>query len=392
MRIALVTPMLPSARDLTRGRYILETAAGLSRLAQVRVFHQTNRFPVPNRLASKHLVAAEKDDTLRGLDVEAFVYPSIPFATRLLNGFTGSRFLTPRVRAFAPDMILAYWVYPDGFAAVRSARYLQVPCVVGALGSDIHVRSGLVSLLTARTIREADALLTVSDAMREAAIRDFRADPTRVHTVINGFNTNVFYPRCRLAARRGLDLAESDRLIIYVGRFVEAKGLAELIEAFKMLSHRDARYRLALVGDGAMRAQLSGMIARAGLGTKVILTGGLPPAAVAEWIGAADVLTLPSWSEGYPNVVVEAIACGRPVVATDVGGTREIVNQTNGIMIPPRNADALCSALESAIQREWDHAAIAEAMKRTWDDVAAETLAICEAVLKCSSSGKPTFK
>ena len=392
MRIALVTPMLPSARDLTRGRYILETAAGLSRLAQVRVFHQTNRFPVPNRLASKRLAGAEKDDTLRGLDVEAFGYPSVPFATRLLNGFTSSCFLTPRVRAFAPDIILAYWVYPDGFAAVRSARCLQVPCIVGALGSDIHVRSGLVSLLTARAIREADALLTVSEAMRAAAIRDFRADPTRVHTVINGFNTSVFYPRCRLAARRALGLAESDRLIIYVGRFVEAKGLAELIEAFTTLLHRDARCRLALVGEGAMRAQLLGMVARAGIGPKVIFTGGLPPAAVAEWIGAADVLTLPSWSEGYPNVVVEAIACGRPVVATDVGGTREIVNQTNGIMIPPRNADALCSALESAIQRKWDHAAIAEAMKRSWDDVAAETLAVCEAVLQRSSSRKPTFK
>lgn len=108
----------------------------------------------------------------------------------------------------------------------------------------------------------------------------------------------------------------------------------------------------------------------------------MPPEKVAEWIGACDVLTLPSWSEGYPNVVVEGVACGRPVVATDVGGTREILNDSNGILIPPKNVAELEKALTAALARTWDYSGIAQAMCRTWDDVAHETLAVCEKVIK----------
>jgi glycosyltransferase involved in cell wall biosynthesis len=108
------------------------------------------------------------------------------------------------------------------------------------------------------------------------------------------------------------------------------------------------------------------------------MPGGIPPVEVARWISAADVLTLPSWSEGYPNVVVEALACGRPVVATDVGGTSEIVNASNGLLIPLRDPDALATALTRALDARWDHDAIAAATRRSWDDVARETLAVCE--------------
>src|SRR5690606_31720981 len=105
-------------------------------------------------------------------------------------------------------------VYPDGFAAVRTARKVGVPCVIGALGSDIHMTSGITHLLTRRAIHGADALLTVSEAMREAAIRDFAAAPSRVHTVVNGRNASIFHPRPRAGARRELDLSDSDRLVV----------------------------------------------------------------------------------------------------------------------------------------------------------------------------------
>jgi len=123
-------------------------------------------------------------------------------------------------------------------------------------------------------------------------------------------------------------------------------------------------------------------VASTGLTERVHLPGGQAPEQVAEWINAADVLTLPSWSEGYPNVVVEGVACGRPVVATDVGGTREILHADNGILVPPKNAEALATALRQALDQPWDRPAIAAAMSRTWDDVAVETLAVCEQVAR----------
>ncbi len=238
-------------------------------------------------------------------------------------------------------------------------------------------------MLTRHTIVNSDALLTVSEAMRQTAINDFGAKPDRVHTVVNGFNTSVFGPKNQGEARRRLGLGADEQVVVYVGRFVESKGMRELIAAAQQLAETNDRFRLALIGDGVMKSELLTMVASAGLTNKVYLPGGLAPDQVAEWIGASDVLTLPSWSEGYPNVVVEALACGRPAVATDVGGTREILTPDNGILIPPRDVPALLAGLTQALGTKWDHAGIAASMQRSWDDVATETLQVCTALVAC---------
>lgn len=382
-RIALVTPMLPVPHDQTRGRYIHETARSLSKLATVKVFFQQSRYPKLPFVAPRSFLDGQvgPDYRIDGIDVETFTYPVFPVISRAINGHVSSALLTPRVKAFKPDLVLAYWVYPDGYAALRTARKLGVPCVVGALGSDIHVRSGISDRMTRQTIEGVNALLTVSEAMRQTAIRDFGAKPEKVHTIVNGFNTSVFHPRDQAAMRHKLGIAADEQMIIYVGRFVEAKGMRELITAFQAMSQRNPQASLALIGDGVMKDELTALVQSAGLQNRVRIPGGQPPEQVAEWICASDVLTLPSWSEGYPNVVVEGLACGRPVVATDVGGTREILNEHNGILIPPKQADVLQTALESALARDWDREAIARAMQRTWDDVARETLQVCQQVI-----------
>ncbi len=376
--------MLPVPHDMTRGRYIHETARSLSHLADVKVFFQTLRYPrMPGFTPRSYLYGkVESGYRLDGIDVDAFDYPAIPVVSRSMNGRVASWVLSPRVRAFDPDVVLAYWVYPDGYAGLKVARRLDVPCVVGALGSDIHVRSGMNARLTRHTIAEADALLTVSEAMRRHAIEDFGARPHDTHTIVNGFNTSVFGLGDRAAARARFGIGETDRVVVYVGRFVEAKGLRELMSAFRSMAAQDPALKLVLIGDGVMKDALDELIGQSGAADRVVMVGGVPPATVAQWICASDVLTLPSWSEGYPNVVVEALACGRPVVATDVGGTRELVNDDTGLLIPPRDVEALSGALRQALDRHWDHAAIAASMRRSWDDVAAETLAVCQQVVE----------
>ncbi|HEY6985035.1 MAG TPA: glycosyltransferase [Rhodanobacteraceae bacterium] len=388
LKIAIVTPMLPIPHDQTRGRYIHETARSLARIADVRVFFaQLGYLPIPG-LKPRSFLTGTVGEAFRlpDIDVEAFTYTAIPVASRALNAFVESRGLIPRLRRFSPDVAIGYWIYPDGDATVRAARALGIPAVVGALGSDIHVRSGMTARQTRRAIAASDALIVVSDAMRRTAIRDFGAAPPKVHTITNGFNASIFRPQSKDAARRELGIDAQSKLVIYIGRLIESKGLRELIEAARKVAETDANFRLALVGDGVMREELVRLVSDSGLAERTLIPGGMAPAEVARWIAAADVLTLPSWSEGYPNVVVEALACGRPVVATDVGGTAEIVNETNGLLIPPHDPEALAKALARALETRWDSNAIAAQVRRSWDDVARETLRVCEDIVAAAAS------
>lgn len=382
-RIALVTPNLPVPHDPARGRYLHETARALSRLAEVRVFFPQIRHPrLPGLRPRSYLGGVVGQDfRLDGIALEPYTYPGIPGLSRATNGLVGARALLPRLRRFAPDLVLAYWVFPDGDAAVRAAGALGVPCVVGARGSDINARSGLGAWLTRRTLRRADAVLTVSRAMRGAVIEGFGVDPAKTTAIVNGIDTAVFHPRDRSDMRQRLGISPDASLLTYVGRLVESKGLCELLEAFAAVRARRPDAVLALVGDGVMRERLRGMVASAGLQDHVLMPGGMAHAGVAEWVCASDLLVLPSWSEGYPNVLVEALACGCPVVATDVGGVGEIVGPDSGILVPPRAPDALAQALAQALERDWDHAAISRAMSRGWDEVARETMAVCTSLL-----------
>lgn len=375
--------MLPVPHDHTRGRYIHETARGLSAISTTRVFFQQLRYPdVPFINPRSYLYGRLAPNyRLEGIDVEALEYPALPVVSRPFNSLTSARTLLPRLRAFAPDLILAYWVYPDGHAALLAARQLGIPCVVGALGSDILVRDRLNTWFTKRTIAGVDALLTVSEDMRRTAIEKFSAPPSKVHTIINGFNTEIFYPRAQQSMREKLGVPADARLISYVGRFIVAKGMHELIAAFTLMARDDPNIQLVLVGDGVMREELASIVREAGVLNRVFFPGGVHPERVAEWISASDVLCLPSWSEGYPNVVVEAIACGRPVVATDVGGTAEIVNESRGVLVRPRDIESLKNGLLFALATRWDPVVISKSIHRTWDDVATETLAVCDRVV-----------
>jgi glycosyltransferase involved in cell wall biosynthesis len=376
--------MLPVPHDLTRGRYIFETAHSLSKIADVRVFFMQQRYPKILRGSTRSALYGLVDENYRldGIQMETFSYPALPLITRSINGFIASQVLKPRLKKYQPDIVLAYWVYPDGYAALKAAESLRLPCVVGALGSDIHVRSGHNAVMTRKTIARVDALLTVSENMRQVAMRDFDAAAAKVHTIVNGFNTSVFKVRPRNEARAALGLSQGTKVLVYVGRLVEAKGLKELIQAFKALTTQFDNLKLVLVGDGVMKQELEAYVAETGITSQVHMTGGQTPEQVAQWIAASDLLTLPSWSEGYPNVVVEAVACGRPVVATDVGGTCEIVNEKNGVLVPPRNASALSEALAQVLTRPWDADAISATLHRSWDDVAVDTLDVCERLLR----------
>jgi glycosyltransferase involved in cell wall biosynthesis len=300
--------------------------------------------------------------------------------TRPFNGAVCARILLPHVRLSRPDVILNYWLYPDGYAAVRVGRELGVPVIVGAIGSDLRRRNDPFTIRFVRqTMLQADAVITVSQELRQQAVAQ-GVPAEKVTAILNGCDTSVFFPGDRATARGEVGCDPAGELIVYAGNLLVTKGLGELMQAFLELAKSRPQLHLAIVGQGPYGETLARRAAAAGTVDRVIMAGRCDAKGIAQWMRAADVFCLPSYSEGCPNVVVEALACGRPVVATRVGGIPELVNENCGTLVSPRDAVALHAALAAALTKQWEPKEIASTSTRSWEQVAAETLAVCHKV------------
>jgi teichuronic acid biosynthesis glycosyltransferase TuaC len=378
MRILVVTSQFPIAGEPTRGRPIHQTVRELAKLADVRVVSPVAVYPRWAQPRSYLYRAPEK--LALDCDVEYVSYPALPAVSRPFNGWLSGRAIDGEVERFKPDVVLAYWLYPDAFGAMCAARRHGIPLVAGARGSDIRVRDAISRVLTQRVVRTADRLLVVSEDLGRLAVSEYGADPKRVSAIANGCDANVFHLGDRGAARDALGVAADAKLIVYAGRLVVEKGLRELIAASRQIATERPNVELALIGNGPLANELTQM-AVAAAPLRVHLPGAIAPDAVARWMTAGDVFALPSYSEGYPNVLVEALACGRPIVATRVGGIPEIVDDSTGVLIAPRDEAELRRALVDVLDRDWDETLLSRRFSRDWAAVAAETRAVCESAV-----------
>lgn len=379
MRLLIVTSQFPIAGEPNRGRPVYQTVRELSRLAQVRVLSPVASYPRWAQPRSYLYRAPDTAQVAPGCETEYVRYPALPALSRPFNGRLCARAIEAPLRAFAPDLVLSYWLYPDAHGAMLAARAAGVPLVVGARGSDLRVRDAISRRLTRPVLQAAQRLLVVSEDLGRVAARDYDADPDRIRVVPNGCDAAIFHPGDRAGARQALGVAEDAELALYVGRLVAEKGLRELIDACSRMRKTQPRLQLVLVGEGPLRAELETLAATSGM--PVRFAGAQPPSEVARWMVASDLVTLPSYSEGHPNVLVEALACGRPVVATPVGGIPEVVDADSGVLVPARDAAALAGGLAQALQRNWDEATLALRFSRDWRQVAQETLRACEEAL-----------
>jgi glycosyltransferase involved in cell wall biosynthesis len=380
MRITVVTSYFPTSARPYGGNSAFQTLRLLKPHASIEVVCPQERYPDIPGLKPARYEPADLEWQPPEFQTTYVSYPVLPIVTRPFNGRVCARILLPHVRMSRPDLILNYWLYPDGYAAVRIGRELGIPAIVGAIGSDVRRRNDPITVrLVRETMLHANAVITVSEELRQQAIaQGVPAD--RVTAIRNGCDTAVFHPGDRAAARQQVGCDTESELIVYAGNLLESKGLGELLEAFLELAKLRPRLRLAMAGQGPYKETLARRAAGAGMEKRVILPGRCDAAGIAQWMRAADVFCLPSYSEGCPNVVVEALACGRPIVAMNVGGIPELVKEASGLLVPPRDAAALRGALDNALSKPWDSAEIARTSTRSWDSVADETWALCRKV------------
>jgi len=243
-------------------------------------------------------------------------------------------------RGWSFDIIDAHYFYPDGVAAVLVGRWLGKPVIVTARGSDLNLisRYRLPRQMIRWAARRAAMNVTVATTLRDRLIA-IGIDPRQVQVVPNGVDTDVFAPRDRETARAELGLPGP--LLISVGRLVKGKGHDLVIEALRDLPG----WHVAIIGDGE-QSGLRAVAQRFGVADRVRLVGAVEQSRLAAYYCAADALVLASEMEGMPNVLLEALACGTPVVASAVGDVRQIVTSpVAGRVLTERSATAIAHAV-----------------------------------------------
>ena len=387
LRIAVVTAHFPSSGQPTHGRPALETMRILSRTNAVKVFYPHAAYPAILKPKSRIYDGFDTAYRVPGVDTGYYNYPALPGISRPFNGGIAARVLLPHVRSFAPDVIFNYFLYPDGYAALKIGKALKLPVVAMGVGSDVHGIGDRFSAMRTRTVlREADILIGISDELRQRMVA-MGAPAEKTRAVLSGCDVSVFHPMDRLAARAKLGIAADAEAVVYIGRMDMKKGLRELVEAAAALHAARPRLQVYMIGEGADRPLVEGAIQAHNASGYVHAMAECSFDDVAVWMTAADLVTLPSYKEGCPNVVLEALACGRPVVATNVGGIPEIMNEECGLLVPPRDVQALANALANTLDRNWDAEDVAAHGGRSWEAVASELLPILEDLVAARRTG-----
>lgn len=276
-------------------------------------------------------------------------------------------------RAGRLDLIDAHFGYPDGYAAVLLGQRLGVPVTITLRGSEVrHARDPRLAPRLRAALLGAARVFAVSDSLRQLALQlGVPAEKTEV--VGNGVDAGRFRPRDRNAARAALGLPANAPVLISVGWLVERKGYHLVIDALPALCRRWPGLVYLIVGAGNAagdnRAALEAQARRLGVDAAVRFLGALPPDELPGPLSAADVFVLATRNEGWANVFLEAMACGLPVVTTDVGGNREVVCRPElGEVIPFGQPPALEAGIERALSHPWDRAAIRQyAEANSWD-------------------------
>lgn len=388
LKVTVVTPIFPIPAQPYRGHSEYQTILALSKYADVNVICPFPRYPKWFQPSFDHR-QPDLSYSPPGVATRYFEYPALPGLTRCINGLVCAKYLEAFFRESMPDVAYNCWLYPEGYATVAAARRLGIPAVVCSIGSDLNCIPDPASRwLTRLAMNRAEFVVTKGEYLRQQAIR-MGIDARKVRNVPNGCDPSIFHLADRSAARAHLAIDDKAELVLFVGRLDAKKGIAELLKAFASLVSRRPNLRLVYVGDGPGGEQLRGMARDLALEDRVLLMGACPSQKVAQWLASANVLALPSYNEGCPNVVIEALNCGRPVIATDVGGIPELVNEKSGILVAPRDWRALAGAIKTAMERIWDERFIADQFRRGWDDAAVEILTICESAVKQKSKQWP---
>ena len=355
-RLLIITNLYPTPWENLRGTFNFQQFNHLAEHLDIRII-----VPISWKDRLKHRNSPKKP--LAGHPLQGKVmYPLYWYTPGYFRGSYGwSMWASLQLQCrkwideFRPDYLLSSWAYPEGVAGTRLAESLGIPAFVKVHGSDINITAQhpAVKPQIRDWGRKVAGVASVSKDLKQK-LEKLGVPESRIRVIYNGIDHQRFHPAPERQARKSLGLDDTP-FLLYVGDLKARKGCMDLLQAFLKLERKHPGLKLYIAGTGVMHAPLQQHIRQATAQDRVHLLGKVPHADLNQWYNAASLTCLPSYNEGVPNVLLESMACGTPVVATRIGGIPEVINDDCGLLTEPGDIDVLRQALDKALEKDWNH-------------------------------------
>jgi teichuronic acid biosynthesis glycosyltransferase TuaC len=379
-KILVFSSLFPSKAQPTAGVFVRERMFNVAKQLELCVVSPKPWFPLQGllRIIRPHFrPPAARHELQSGVDVFQPRYLSFPGVFKQFDGFLmalGAWWVVRRLhKQGRVSLIDAHFSYPDGYAATLLGKWLHLPVTITMRGTEHrHAQDPALRSRVQMALQRADHVFGVSDDLCQVALR-LGVPVAKLQVVGNGIDLAKFNPIDKTHARQQLALQNNALVLVSVGGLVERKGFHRVIEVLPDLLEQFPNLLLLIVGgataEGNNRAQLEQQVQTLSLQAHVQFLGSKPHHQLAEILSAADVFVLATSNEGWANVFLEAMACGLPVVTTDVGGNKEVVvNADHGTVVPFGDKTALQEALAAALLKPWDSDKIMQyARANTWE-------------------------
>ena len=391
MKVLVLSSVFPNPSQPGLGIFVRERIRHVARHCEVEVVAPIPWFPLNRWLRGARWAGIPAVEAQGALRVHHPAFLSVPRYAKALDGMLYFASILPVVarlrRRFPFDLIDAHFAYPDGMAAVLLGRTLGVPVTVTLRGTIVPLSRFLLRRGQIRwTLARAARVIAVSESLKRVA-EGLGIPGHRIRVIPNGVDTTRFHSMHRGEARQALRLPLDRPILMSVGGLSPRKGHQRVIEPLPQVLAARPDLLYVVVGgpgpEGDTAPLLRRLTSELGLQGHVLLTGPRPHDEIPRWLAAADCFCLATTNEGCANALLEALACGVPVVSTRVGGNAEIVTDPRqGVLVPPEDADALSSAIVATLARRLDpDEARAWGRVRSWSLVAEQVMEeICLAV------------
>ncbi len=303
-----------------------------------------------------------------------FMIPRIIFGLRFLNiyasiesvfSYLSSRKIADKVaEEWNPDIIHMHGTLSEGWLVKRLKRKYDKPFLITVHGEDVtrYAKEMLSAPIVKSNLAQSDAIICQSKFLRKE-IESIGIKNKKFFIIPMGAKLERFNPKDKIKAREKLNLPKNKKVILFTGPLIPRKGVEYLIRAVKLIIKKDKNIYCVVIGSGSSEARLKVLSSSLNLDRYINFIGRKTNDEVADYMNACDLFVLPSLNEGLPVVLCEALACGKPIVATKVAGTPELINKDVGYLVEPKNVEDLEKKILLALNKKWDKAKILQQAK-----------------------------